>query len=384
MTGEHSSTNSLDRGGISRRDFLKVAAAAGMLAGCQSAQQPTTTTTRGTTAAPMLTATSTPAPPPASTPIAKVRRPEIIQFYPDVPSKVVRAHHAGVWTGTPQGGTGDHDLLAPDALRQMLDASITELTGLNDVRDAWAALFSPDERIAIKVNTIRDSQYWTHVPLVMTVTECLQEAGIPAEQIVIFDRRTDELENAGFPINRDGVGARCYGTIHDSHPDYTDGWRLIDSPIGLSNVLLGCHALINMPVLKQHVLAGISFAMKNHYGTFNKPGIFHGRRVIHGIAELNALQPIKDRARLIIGDALTVVRTGGGSALAGDSILVSFDPVAHDAAGLQVYIEAMSTGKYPPSSFAVDTTNAWLAESAELGLGTNDPQNTDLVEINLG
>jgi hypothetical protein len=95
----------------------------------------------------------------------------------------VRAHHAGVWSG---------DELVPDALRQMLDASITELTGLNDAHEAWAALFAPDERIAIKVNALR-GPCLTHVPLVMAVTACLQAAGVPAEQIVIFDRYTDDL-----------------------------------------------------------------------------------------------------------------------------------------------------------------------------------------------
>jgi hypothetical protein len=97
-----------------------------------------------------------------------VRRPEAIQFYPDVPSKVVQAHHVGVWTGTPSGGKRDNDLLVPEALRQMLDASVAKLTGLNDAWEAWSALFSPDERVAIKVNTLGFAgvaPFWTHAPL---------------------------------------------------------------------------------------------------------------------------------------------------------------------------------------------------------------------------
>jgi len=85
--------------------------------------------------------------------------------------KVVQAHHAGAWEG---------ETLVPGALRQMLDASFRELTGLNDAREAWAALFAPDERIAIKVNAFRNSVIWTHVPLVAAVSDALQEAGFPA------------------------------------------------------------------------------------------------------------------------------------------------------------------------------------------------------------
>ncbi len=38
--------------------------------------------------------------------------------------------------------------------------------------------------------------------------------------------------------------------------------------INLANVLKECDALINIPVLKSHMMAGITFAMKNHYGSF--------------------------------------------------------------------------------------------------------------------
>ena len=289
---------------------------------------------------------------------------------PDVPSKVVRAHHARVW---------DDKTLVPGAIRQMLDGAITELTGLNDAGEAWAALFAPDERVAIKVNSIDKSSGSTHIPLVMTVTECLQEVGIPAEQIVIFDRRTDELENAGYPINTDGPGVRCYGT----DGSYTAGWTMMGLGVGLSDVLLSCHALINMPILKSHSLAGITFAMKNHYGTFDRPQDFHGHRMKRGMAELNGLPPIKDRTRLIIGDAFKIVMRGLIlSGEMGDSFFMSFDPVAHDAAGLEPCSRVMAS-KGRDSAAAIDLANRWLERGTELGLGTNNLDDIDLVEIDL-
>ncbi len=330
---------------ISRRAFLKLAAMAGLLAGCRPIRQ--------------LAATPT--------------RPPVTRIRPDAPGKVVRARHAGVWDG---------DTLVPEAIRQMLDASITALTGLNDATAAWAALFDPGERIAIKVNTIRTSDYWTHVPLVMAVTECLQEAGVPAEQIIIFDRASSELKNAGYPVNKDGTGVRCYGT--DRH--YTAGWTLLGTDIKLSDVLLNCDALINMPILKHHSHSGVTFAMKNHFGTFDLPGAFHRPQTGPAIVELNALAPIKDRARLIIGDTLTVCpisRHGWFEAVTGDSILVSFDPVAHDAVGLQMLSEVRVSEGHDPKA-ATDLANPWLASAAELGLGTDDPDSIELVEVTLG
>lgn len=343
--------------GISRREFIKLAAMAGLLAGCGPIEQlgakPTST--------PAATPTPTKAPPPT----------------PSVPNKVVHTHHAGVWNG---------DGLVPGALRQMLDASITELTGLNDAGEAWASLFHPGERIAIKVNAFGNSIIWTHVPLVMAVTERLQEAGIPAEQIVIFDSTTGELEEAGFPINQDGPGVRCYGTDRK----YAEGWEIASRSTRLSDVLLSCNALINMPVLKSHTLSGITFAMKNHYGTIPNPQDFHlGSRINRGMAELNALPPIKDRTRLIIGDVLEACLRYKNSYpywsadWRGDSILMSFDPVAHDTVGLQVFSQLFTEKGGSPAA-AVAKTNPWLKSGVELGLGTNDLDNIELAELALG
>jgi hypothetical protein len=284
---------------------------------------------------------------------------------------VVWADHPGVWNG---------DTLSLEAIRQMLDASITELTGVNDTVEAWATLFDPGERIAIKVNTIAGSNYWTHIPLVMAVTERLQAIGVPSERIIIFDRSTSELDRAGFAVNPDGAGVRCFGT--DEKYAAAD-WTILDTNINLSSILLDCDALINMPILKQHSITGISFAMKNHYGSFNKPGNFHGPKAARAIPELNAFEPIKDRTRLIIGDVLTVVKSGWRKAVMGDSILMSFDPVAHDTLGLQLYGEVMVAEGQKPGAGA-SLANPWLAYGAELGLGTNDPNNMNIVEVSLG
>jgi hypothetical protein len=354
---------------------------AGLLAGCRPARQvvvtatptpvPPDTLTPAPTTPPTAVPTATPTAAPTATPLPS--RPEIIKFYPDGPSKVVHACHASVW---------DEETLVPEAIRQMLDTSITELTGLDDAGEAWAALFDPGERIAIKVNTIMTSDFWTHVPLVMAVTERLQAVGVPPEQIVIFDRDTYELTHAGYTINQDEPGVRCYGT----GGDYTAGWTLMDSNILLSDILLNCDALINMPILKHHSHSGITFAMKNHFGTFNRPSSFHRPHTGSAIVELNALPPIKDRTRLIVGDTLAVCpisRHGWFEAVTGDSILMSFDPVAHDTVGLQMLSEVMVSEGHDPAA-ATDLADGWLTKSAELGLGANDPDNIDLVEVTLG
>jgi hypothetical protein len=346
---------------LTRRQFIKLSgtvAAAGLLAGCGVAAKPS------------------------------VSREEVLKFHPDAPSKVVHTHHVGAWTDAPTAGSladsaEENHLLAPEALREMLDASITELTGLEKARDAWAVLFSPEERIAIKVNAFRNGLIWTHAPLVTAVTDSLQEAGVPTEQIVIFDYYTRELEKAGFAINEDGPGVRCYGT----ESNYTQEGTVKGRDIELSDILLECDALINMPILKSHMIAGISFAMKNHYGSISSPSLLHSN-IGNAMAELNALSPIKDRTRLIIGDTLTACLEYRGaypywsSDWTGDSILMSFDPVAIDTMALQMLERLLTDEGGSPASLLAMATPC-LESAAALGLGTNDPENIDPVEVNL-
>jgi len=368
---------------FSRRALMELAAAS-LLVSCQPIKAspaptaepppPPTNTPIPSAASPTSTPTATPEPAPAGTstftpesePSEPPSRDEIMRIYPSTPSKVVRTHHSAVWSA---------GRLAPETLSQMLDAGISQLTGLDSAEAAWSTLFSPHELIAIKVNTIGNSNYWSHVPLVLAVTEKLKAIGVPAEQIVIFDRYTPELDGAGYPTNKDAPGIRCFGT--DNH--LTGGWQLDGKDLALSDILLECDALINMPILKNHGMSGLSFAMKNYYGTINQPSRFHDNIGIC-IAELNALAPIRERTRLIIGDELAIVQKSWKSAYPGNSILMSFDPVAHDLAGVQLYEQTAGGGE---SAAVKGLSEGWLAHGAELGLGTNDPDNMDLMEVDL-
>lgn len=373
MTKQNNSAQS--PGGISRRQFIKLAAATGLLAGCSPAAQPVAAPTQ----APTPTPKPAPAPAVATTRAPKVvsaatGKPDIIKLYPEIPSRLVHAHHAGVWNG---------DQLSAEAIRQMLDASITKLTGLNDAREAWAALFKPGEKIAIKVNTFSNSTIWTHAPLTNAVIASLQEAGLSAGQIFIYDHLS-MLKDAGYEVNQNGAGVRCF-----EEADFSGQWKVADSTVLLSSTLQSCDALINIPVLKSHMIAGLTFAMKNHFGSVSSPDSLH-YPIDQTIAELNALPPIKDRTRLIIGDILEANLKYSSSwpywkpDWKGDSILMSFDPVAHDRVGMQILEQLQTENEASLSSALRDKATSYLKTAAELGLGTNDPQHIDKVEVKLG
>lgn len=307
------------------------------------------------------TATATPSKP----------RPEIIRFYPEQKSRVVRARSAEVWKD---------DALDPTVVREMLDRAITGLTGIDEVPKAWQALFKPEERIVLKVNTFRNSLIWTHVPLVYAITDSLQEAGIPGEQITIFDFYTTELETGGFTINKDGPGVRCYGT--DSA--YSTSVEVGNFSVRLSDILAEADALINVPVLKSHMISGLTFALKNHYGSVNNPGALHD--IKNCLGSLNALPQIKDITRLVIGDALEANTKYKNSFpywdadARGDSILASFDPLAMDRIGLDILVE-MAEEKGNSTTGIVGMCNTWLDTCDAAGIGTCQHDNIELMEV---
>ncbi len=368
---------------LNRRDFLRLSAlgagslaAGNLLASCSpAAPAPTTTPTASATAVPP---TVTSVPPTATK--APSTLPELVKVYPAVAkSRVVRTHHSAAWADA------DHKTLASDVLRKMLDASIVSLTGLADARSAWQALFRKGEKIAIKVNAFSNSLIWTHAPLVMEVTKSLVEAGMTPEDITIYDYRSIELFTAGFQENRDGPGVRCVGMDTNYEKDKTD---ILHSKVNLSSVLKNCDALINMPVLKSHMLSGLTFALKNHYGSIYYPDLLHSSEMKE-IAALNALVEIKDRTRLIIGDALAANLRYANSYpywredWYGDSIFMAFDPVAHDAMGLKLLVSELE--KAGDSGAALEgMSRAYLGYATELGLGTRHEENIELLEQTIG
>jgi hypothetical protein len=373
---------------ISRKEFLRLAGAglgalagAPLLSACEAKPQETLTALPSPSETPLPLPTATHPPAATSTlemtptPLKEVLHPEVIKIFPAASSKVIETHHAGAWSGKS---------LVPGALRQMLDESITRLTGLNDSLQAWAALFKPTERIAIKVNAFSNSILWTHVPLVQAVTDSLREAGIPAENITIYDLNTYELKDAGFPVNPDGPGVRCVGSDNNFGPNYI---KVLNTQIQLSNILANCDALINMPVLKSHMMAGITFAMKNHFGSSPYPESLHTSDM-KTVSALNALPYIKDRTRLIVGDALQAcVRYKNSypyweADWTGDSILMSFDPLAHDTLGLQKLSHLLEQDGGDPASIQGMAAPA-MEYGTGLGIGTNDPAHIQYEEVRL-
>ena len=319
------------------------------------------------TAEPTITPSATPTAPPTATPLVAVpSRQELIAHYPQVrQSAVSLVQHDGAWAG---------DEIQRPVVLQMLDAALVELTGIGDALAAWRALFDPGEMVGIKVNTI--SRYTTSPAVAYAVAQRLQDAGLPAEQIVIFDRTDWELRDRGFALNPDGPGVRCRGAKAWESPADVSG-----STQRIHDVMLSCDALVNIPALKQHGDSGFTSAMKNHYGTVSNPGQLHGNNCDPYIPAVNALPVIRDKTRLIVGDFIRLCPYDWNRMSVENKIAMSFDPVAHDIVARQVLVHRRAADGQ--SAGYIEGKSHYIEAAVGQGLGA-DAAHLALREKRLG
>ena len=283
-------------------------------------------------------------------------------------------------------------------LQEMLDRALTTLTGKSTIGDAWREFVKPGEVVGLKLNAnsvsqLRGSELTTHFPaLTSAVLSGFEKAGIAEENVVVWERSDEELASAGFSIQKDRGALRVLGTGVGRRGSGGPGFSRESFPVGSRSSRVSriaaemCSALINIPVLKDHGLTGITGAMKNHYGSIDNPRQYHGSNGTNpGVAEVNAIPVIREKQRLVLFDALLGVYNGGPRwqrqyVWPYGGILVGTDPVAADAVGLRILDEkrrAEGIGSLAPRA-------AFLEAAEALGLGTKDRDQIDLVELTLG
>jgi len=371
---------------LSRRAFigLGTGALAAWLAGCRASTPPSPSlpspTSLSLPSLPSSPSTVTPLPPtytpvPATSAIPNPQsaipspqsasRPALLAHWPaTATSRVVVVRHAGVWAGA-----------APDAgiVLQMLDAGVSALTDTSDALAIWRALFDPGDRVLLKVNCI-SSGGPTQPAVAYAVAQRLQEVGLVPENILIFDRTSGELAAAGYAINEGGPGIQCHGAQGKG----TEA-ALTQATVRFYQELDTSTAIINLPTPKQHGSAGVSVAMKNHYGSVDRPGALHGNWCDPAIAELNAQPTIRDKTRLIVGAALNVSPGNWERPERENALLLSFDPVALDTVGRDVLVRHLQD-KGRNAGYLIEGARH-LTTAQALELGATDAGLIDLREI---
>ena len=293
-------------------------------------------------------------------------------------SRVVLARDANLRGG----GTG----VDSTRVLSLLDRAMQGLFNLDHPAEPWKKVVRPGDTVGLKVNTLGGRGLSTNVQLVEAICERLQEAGIKAHDIIIWDRETNEMDHVGFHTSTADNRVQCYGTDSVGYEDDLATYGKVGSR--LSKILTQrTNLMINLPILKDHEGAGVTIAMKNMYGVIHNPNKCHPNGCDPYVADLNMLPAIKTKMRLTICDATTACYEGGPGfkpqySWQENAVMVSQDPVALDYTGWQI-IERKRAEKKLKTLEAAGRPPRYIATAADAQhrLGTNDPKRIEVVEL---
>jgi uncharacterized protein (DUF362 family) len=307
---------------------------------------------------------------------------------------LLRACVGGAVAGLARGQAKSRVAIARDGGRSvdsqrvaaLLDRAVQAVYNRDSPLEAWKSVARPAETVGLKVNCLSGRGGSTSIVLVEAVCERLQQAGIPARNIVIWDRLTSDLEQAGHRVA--GRKDRIRLTGNDDAGYGTDLAIFGGAGSLLSNTLTRtCDAVINLPVLKDHGIVGVTMALKNLFGAIHNPNKYHTNGGDPYVADVYMFPPIRQKVRLTLCDALAPQYEGGPSYMPQwvwpyHGVLASRDPVALDATGWRIIerkraelgLKTLREMKREPLYIA-------RAADAQHRIGTSDPASIDVVEV---
>lgn len=256
-------------------------------------------------------------------------------------------------------GAKVHDAL----LGEMFDDGLRIITGERVAADAWHKLLKADDIIGIKFNHVGCEELGTTIPFATRLVAALQKAGFPPERILLIEappRLTRDLKTRP-PVFGFSGGPVSFGSGEEE----------------LSAVLQEVTALINVPFLKTHNIAGMTGCLKNlSHALIRRPGKYHANACAPFVGDIVALPAIRNKLRLHLVNALRVVYRGGPAVgienvYTHAGLIMSTDLVAADAVGIDLLNDQREKVKLPPIGDQ-EGRIPHVHAAAQRGLGTDD------------
>jgi hypothetical protein len=250
----------------------------------------------------------------------------------------------------------------PREVRRLMDRAIRHYTGETTAASAWASLVSTQDTVGIKVFSSPGGESGTRPAVVAAVIEGLLEAGVPARQIIVWDKQFSDLRRAGFldlaeryqvrvasgaaagydesvSYESSLLGNLVWGDLEFSREGDEIGRRSFVTRLVTRDIT----RLISIAPLLNHNLAGTTGNILNvALGSVDNTLRFerHADRLAVAIPELYALPELGDRVVLNITDALICQFAGEQRTLLHYSTMLnqvwlSADPVALDVKAIR-------------------------------------------------
>ena len=274
-----------------------------------------------------------------------------------------------------------------EVLSRMLARGLCLLASESKAKDALRRFFEPKDKVGLKVNCLAGPMASTHPEVALEIANLLKKIEIRPRNIIIWDRSSHELNEVGFPLNTDRDDFLCFGT--DAQGVGYSRTLINHKTIGslLSQVMEKLTTVqVNVPVLKDHSLSGITGCLENLFGVIHNPNKYHDDNCDPFIADLNTVPQIRRQHKLAICDALRVQFNGGPSyhpqwAENFGGLILGDDPVAVDFVGYQIIDRIRGKRDLPSLEKAGrKPKHIFTAADEEHQLGKASPEEIDVVE----
>jgi uncharacterized protein (DUF362 family) len=312
----------------------------------------------------------------------------------------------------------------PGVVRRMVNDLVMAVTGQQTVSAAWESLVKPSDIVGIKVCANGAPLFGSHPAVVNAIVAGLMDAGIPPQNIVVWDREQNLLKLAGFRSRAGGYrlmwsegnydpkavitspisGKLIYGDLlfvskqpdtlrEEVAPDrlekekkrFRDMDNLSDESHVSSVLTHAVTKVINVPVLSDHFLCGLSGALFN----MTIQNLDNWRRLVQdpvngdpSIPEAYADPRVGDKVVLHIMDGLIAIYAGApigdaNYAIHYGTLFASKDPVALDAIALKLIDQWRIEAQMEPASKIAK----YLPTAFTYGLGNADLNRIEVVDV---
>ncbi|MDE3179335.1 MAG: DUF362 domain-containing protein [Acidobacteriota bacterium] len=308
-------------------------------------------------------------------------------------------------------------------VQKMIGAAMQELTGEKSSGAAWARFVTPRDVVGIKINPSGAPACCSSPEIVREVIRGVMSAGVPAKNILIYDRysreiqlgsyhalmpegiRIDGIEHRAFDLSGYDMNVYCQASFFGEWETRSYLARVVSQEVT---------KIVNIPTMKDHSAAGVTGCLKNlGYGSFNNVARSHRAPVTFTdplIGLMCSVEPLRSKAVLHIMDGMRQVWHGGPLTQVQKYIaqpgliLAGTDPVAIDTIELNAISEkrrqerALSLWDRDPANITADGeefyTNphknlffrqpAHIEAAGRLGLGVWETAKIDHRKIEMG
>jgi uncharacterized protein (DUF362 family) len=304
---------------------------------------------------------------------------------------------------------------------RMVNDVVMSVTGEGSVAAAWASLVKPSDIVGIKVSGNGAPLFSTRPAVVQAIVNGLREAGVSADNIVVWDREEELLKKAGFhsrvgdyrvlwsegnydpqvALSSPVSGQLIYGDLFfvgKNVPNLKEELKLQEDnkknglPANISNESHVSKVLtkvvtkvINVPVMADNIYCGLSGALFN----MTVQNVDNWRRLIQppdsgdpSIPEMYSDPRISQKIVLTIMDGLVALYAGApfgdaNYAIHFGTIYASKDPVAIDAVASKQLDKWRVDAKMDP----VSKTAKYVETAASMQLGNAELNRIEVRDI---